>query len=227
MIDTPVAAFLAGLVTSIHCSAMCGPLTCAFFTAKPGSPREMQIAGGIYHLARLIAYAIIGGLLGATGHSAAHALFAGAPGRLLPWAFAVLFLMIAFRLDRHVPAIHGLSGIFHRLNFNSMPRFRMSAILGLATPFLPCGPLYAVFAVALFAGSFLNGAQLMATFALGTMPLYWLLQSQYYRLQRRFSPGALQWTRQGLALVSALLLVARAMSSPGDHLSKITCIFCR
>ena len=103
----------------------------------------------------------------------------------------------------------------------------MSAILGLATPFLPCGPLYAVFAVALFAGSFLNGAQLMATFALGTMPLYWLLQSQYFRIQRRFSPGALQWTRQGLALVSALLLVARALSSPGDHLSKITCIFCR
>ena len=103
----------------------------------------------------------------------------------------------------------------------------MSAVLGLSTPFLPCGPLYAVFAVALFSGSFLNGAKLMAIFALGTMPLYWLLQSQYFRLQRRFSPGALQWTRQGLALASALLLVARAISSPGEHLSKISCLFCR
>jgi len=227
MINTPLAAFTAGLVTSIHCSGMCGPLTCAFFAAKPGSPLEMRIAGGIYHLARLVAYATIGGILGASGHSAAEVLFSGAPGRLLPWAFAALFLVIAFRLDRFVPGVRGVSAIFHRVKFNTMPRYRMSAVLGLATPFLPCGPLYAVFAVALFAGSFLNGAQLMATFALGTMPLYWLLQSQYFRLQRRFSPSALQWTRQGLALVSALLLVARALSSQGDHLSKITCLFCR
>jgi sulfite exporter TauE/SafE len=227
IINTPLAAFTVGLVTSIHCAGMCGPLTCAFFAAKPGTPRETQIAGGIYHLSRLVAYSLIGGLLGAAGHSAAKVLFAGAPGRLLPWAFAVLFLMIAFRLDRYIPVIRGFSAIFHRLKFNTMPRFKMSAVLGLATPFLPCGPLYAVFAVALFAGSFLNGAELMAAFALGTMPLYWLLQSQYFRLQRRFSPGALQWSRQGLALVSALLLVARALSSPGDHLSKITCIFCR
>jgi len=227
MINTPLAAFTAGLVTSIHCSGMCGPLTCAFFAAKPGSPREIQISGGIYHLSRLVAYATIGGILGASGHSAAKALFAGAPGRLLPWAFVVLFLMIAFRLDRFVPVIRTFTAVFHRLKFNTMPRFRMSAVLGLATPFLPCGPLYAVFAVALFAGSFLNGAILMASFAFGTMPLYWLLQSQYFRLQHRFSPGSLQWVRQGLALVSALLLVARAISSQGEHLSKVTCIFCR
>jgi hypothetical protein len=227
IINTPLAALIAGLVTSIHCSTMCGPLTCAFFGAKPGTPREMQIAGATYHLSRLTAYTTIGGLLGMAGHSAATLLFASAPGRLLPWAFAVLFLLVAFRLDRRVPVVRKFSAMFHRFNFNTMPRFKMSALLGLATPFLPCGPLYAVFAVALFAGSFLGGAQLMAGFALGTMPLYWLLQSQYFRLQRRLSPGALQWSRQGLALLSALLLVARAISSPGDHLSKISCIFCR
>lgn len=227
IINTPLAALVAGLVTSIHCSAMCGPLTCAFFAAKPGTPREMQIAGGIYHFARLAAYSIIGGVLGAAGHSAAKVLFAGIPGRLLPWAFAVLFLLIAFRLDRRLPVVGGFSSMFHRLRFNTMPRYKMSAVLGLATPFLPCGPLYAVFAVALFAGSALGGAQLMAGFALGTMPLYWLLQSQYFRLQRRLSPGALQWTKQGLALLSALLLIARAAAAPGDHLSKISCIFCR
>jgi len=227
MINTPLAALVAGVVTSVHCSAMCGPLTCAFFAAKPGSPREMLFAGGVYHLARMTSYAMIGGFLGVAGHSAARLLFAGAPGRLLPWAFAVLFLMIAFRLDRFIPVVRTFSGIFHRLKFNTMPRLKMSAVLGLATPFLPCGPLYAVFAVALFAGSFIDGAVLMAAFALGTMPLYWLLQTQYFRIQRRFSPSTLQWSRQGLALVSVLLLVARALSSPGDHLSKITCIFCR
>ena len=224
---TPATAFTAGLVTSLHCSGMCGPLTCAFFGAKPGTPAEMRIATGLYHSSRLIAYTVIGGFLGLLGHSAAQTLFASAPGRFLPWAFALLFLIIAFRLDRFIPAFRAFSGLFHRIQFNRMPRFKMSALLGLATPFLPCGPLYAVFGVALFAGSFLNGAELMSAFALGTMPLYWLLQSQYFKLQRRFSPATLQWARQGLALVSALLLVARALSSPGEHLSNITCIFCR
>ena len=227
MIGTPLAAFAAGLVTSVHCAGMCGPLTCAFLGAKPGVPGEMRMAGGLYHLSRFASYSIIGGLLGAVGHAAAKALFAGAPGRLLPWAFAAVFLVIAFRLDRFLPASAGFSRLFGRLGLTTMPRYRRSAVLGLATPFLPCGPLYAVFAVALFAGSFLKGAELMSAFALGTMPLYWLLQSQYFRLQRILSPGALSRTQRILALVSALLLVARALSGRGEHLSKITCIFCR
>lgn len=227
VINTPLAAFTAGLITSIHCSGMCGPLTCAFFGAKPGTPREMQIATGIYHLSRLFTYTLIGGLLGALGHSAAKTLFASGPSQWLPWAFALLFILIAFRFDRFIPTFGGFSKFFHQIKFNTMSRFRMSAILGLATPFLPCAPLYAVFAVVLFAGSFLKGAELMTFFALGTMPLYWVLQLQYFKVQRRFSPTTLQWARQGLALISALLLVARGLSSQGDHLSKITCIFCR
>jgi sulfite exporter TauE/SafE len=206
---------------------MCGPLTCALFGSRSGPARPSQLAGAIYHFTRMISYALIGGALASVGRSAAALLFSSAPGRLLPWAFALFFLAIAFGLDRFLPKLRFASGLLFRLKLNVLPVLPLSAVMGLATPFLPCGPLYAAFAVALFADSFSDGARLMTAFALGTMPLYWLLQSQYFRLQHRISPGALQWARQGLALVSALLLAWRAFESHGAGLAKTTCIFCR
>ena len=226
-LTTPLAAFGAGLVTSLHCSGMCGPLTCALFGSNAKSPREAQMAGGVYHLFRLISYTLIGGILATVGRTAAKALFTSPPGRLLPWAFALLFLVMALGLDRFIPQSRFLSGLLFRLRIHAISKIRLGAVFGLLTPFIPCGPLYAVFAVCLFADSFLSGAQLMAAFAFGTMPLYWLLQTQYFRIQRRFSPSALRRARQGLALLSALLIALRACANDGAGLAKISCIFCR
>jgi sulfite exporter TauE/SafE len=205
---------------------MCGPLTCAAFGANSKSAKQTQIAAGVYHASRLLSYSLIGGSLATLGRAAAKTLFTSPPGRMLPWAFAALFLAIALGLDRYLPKSKYLSGLLFRLKINSMPKIRLGAIFGLLTPFLPCGPLYAIFAVCLFADSFLNGIELMAAFAFGTMPLYWLLQSQYFRLQIRFSPTTLRWVRQGLALVSAVLLAWRAFANNGAGLAKTTCIFC-
>ena len=225
-ITTPLAAFGAGLVTSLHCSGMCGPLSCALFGSNAKSARETQLAGGVYHLGRFISYTLIGGILATVGRSAAKALFTSPPGRMLPWAFFLLFLLMGFGLDRYIPQSRFLSGLLFRLRIKTMPKIRLGAIFGLLTPFIPCGPLYAVFAVSLFADSFVDGAKLMAAFALGTMPLYWLIQSQYFRLQPRVSPLKLRYARQGLALVSALLIALRAISNDGAGLAKVTCIFC-
>ena len=205
---------------------MCGPLSCALFGSNAKTPRETHLASGAYHLSRLISYSLIGGVLASIGKTAAKALFASPPGRMLPWAFALLFLLMAFGLDRYIPQSRFLSGLLFRLRINAIPKIRLGAIFGLLTPFIPCGPLYAVFAVCLFADSFVSGALMMAAFALGTMPLYWLLQTQYFRMQHRFSPGALRWARQGLALASALLVGWRAFANTGADLANVTCIFC-
>lgn len=63
-IDTTAAAFLAGLVTSLHCVGMCGPLACSWAVARSNSfVRDTAI----YHAARLFAYALVGALAGALG----------------------------------------------------------------------------------------------------------------------------------------------------------------
>ena len=45
-IDTSAAAFLAGLVTSVHCVGMCGPLSCSWaVSSKPGESSFLRDTG--------------------------------------------------------------------------------------------------------------------------------------------------------------------------------------
>ena len=63
-IDTSAAAFLAGLVTSLHCVGMCGPLSCSWaLGSTAGAPvrrHSFAINTALYHGARLTSYGIIG-----------------------------------------------------------------------------------------------------------------------------------------------------------------------
>lgn len=205
------AALVAGAVTSLHCAGMCGPLSCALAGATAKGRREVLASTAFYHAGRAASYALLGGILGSAGRSAA-VWFSVTPARVLPWAFAALFLLYGLGAERWVPSSPRLSAFLLRAKGHLAGKGAAASLagLGLLSPLLPCGPLYLAFGVALFAGSFLQGAGLMLAFAAGTIPLYWLLQTQYFRLQARFSPNALRWARQGLALAACVLLAWRA-----------------
>jgi len=224
---TPLAAFVAGLVTSVHCAVMCGPLGCALLGTKPGAPGELRNAAICYHSARVISYSVAGALLGAIG-AAAGGIFHASFSRMLPWIMALLFVVIAFGWEQRLPRLPFVSRWLFKINFRavSLPRLRAAALLGTATPFLPCGPLYLAFAVALVAGSWIAGALLMASFAAGTIPLYALAQIGALRLQARLTPGAQIWTRRLLALGSAALIGGRAILHDGSLAAPIRCLLC-
>jgi sulfite exporter TauE/SafE len=216
----PLAAFTAGLVTSVHCAAMCGPLGCALLGGGKAGRGNVWPALATYHATRAGAYAVLGGIFGALGGSAAG-IFGASFSRALPWAFALLFLGIAFGIDRHVPRFAFVSRLLFRFDLR-----RSAAVLGACTPFLPCGPLYLAFGVALVAGSFPAGAQLMLAFALGTVPLLLAGQFGALHLQSRLPTAAWQWTRRGLALTSALIVGGRALAANPALLAPVKCLFC-
>lgn len=215
---TPLVAFVAGLVTSVHCTGMCGPLTCAAF----GRSRTVWTPL-TYQLARLVSYSLAGGALGLAGQHAA-ALFSSTPARLLPWAFAALFLSFAFGLEKWIPQPKALPRLLFRFRLATMKPGAIATVLGFATPLLPCGPLYLVLGMALLSGSFASGALLMASFAMGTIPLLLLLQTQFARLP--FSATSIQRTRQGLAFISAVLLIWRAVAGSGGLAISMHCPAC-
>jgi uncharacterized protein len=101
---------------------------------------------------------------------------------------------------------------------------KAASMLGGLTPLIPCGPLYLVFGVALFSGSFVGGATIMAIFGIGTWPLFWLLQSQLLRL--RFAPVATARIRRGAALVAAILVAWRAAAHNGTGSILLDGILC-
>jgi sulfite exporter TauE/SafE len=83
--------------------------------------------------------------------------------------------------------------------------------LGLLTPLLPCGLLYAAAGFSLGASSAGVAALWMLSFAAGTLPLLALSQSGFKLAQGR--PGLSGGIRRGAAALAALSLIATAILS--------------
>ena len=166
--------FVIGLLTSLHCVAMCGGINLSQCMPKgeaPTTTKDKIKPSLLYNLGRVTSYTIIGGIVGALG---SVFRFSGT-ARGVVAIFAGIFMVIM-----------GISmlGIFPWLNKFTprLPRFmRRKAgaagkgkgpfIVGLLNGLMPCGPLQAMQIYALGTGSFLTGALSMFFFCLGTLPL--------------------------------------------------------
>jgi len=204
-----VVALGVGLITSLHCVGMCGPIACGLGSIAK-SENEGFAAASLYHGGRLASYALIGTVCGAIGRQPLQWFF-GSQAAFLPWALVAALLLLAFGLDKRIPRPAFLKRLTTRARFKAsqLPALGSSAAMGLLTPFLPCGPLYAVFLVVLTSGSAVKGAEVMLAFGLGTVPLLWLAQHQFHRLRARFSPNAMARLQRGLALLAALVIAWR------------------
>jgi sulfite exporter TauE/SafE len=152
-INSPGAAFVAGLITSLHCAGMCGPLACSLMPVR-GDRADAQTVSTVYHVSRLGAYALLGAVAGGLG-AAPLTWVSHSALRWLPWVLVFFFVALALRWDRYLPKLLALTRITWRLQAWLRGRSRVEAAvaMGLATPLLPCGPLYFLVALALLSGS--------------------------------------------------------------------------
>lgn len=209
VIDTSAAAFVAGLVTSVHCVGMCGPLACSW--AGRGCPKAGLLDGNVlYHGARLFSYSLIGALAGALGVLPLR-WFQHGGGTLLPWLLVVAFLAAGLGLHFGAPRTGLFAGPLARLRVlaGRLSPARRAALLGLMTPLLPCGPLYVMFGLAMVNGSAMRGAEFAAAFGLGTVPLLWLAQTRLQVLGTRMKPETFRALQRGLALTAAVVMAWR------------------
>ena len=216
-VESSAGAFLAGLVTSLHCVGMCGPLACAWAVGESKNFHRGVIA---YHGARLTAYAVLGLAAGALGLLPLQWFRHGA-GLVLPWMLVVLFTAVALGLDRWLPKPLFLSRPMAKVRQRIMglsPLAR-AGLLGAATPLLPCGPLYLMVALAMANGSALRGAEFAFAFGLGTLPLLWLAQTQMHLLNVRFGAATSRNIQRTLAFGAAMVMAWRlhgAMSGAAE-----------
>ncbi|MEO0017137.1 MAG: hypothetical protein RLZZ522_420 [Verrucomicrobiota bacterium] len=211
--ETTVGALLIGLVTSLHCAGMCGPIACGLGTLAK-SEGERLAAASLYHGSRLVSYGVIGAVCGSLGQQPLKWFF-DSPAVMLPWVMVLALLLMASGLDQRLPRPAFLNRLTARARFKA---HRYSAhgaatAMGLLTPLLPCGPLYAMFGLALLSGSAVRGAEFTLAFGLGTVPLLWLAQHQFHRIRLQLTPLIMRRVKRGLALVTALMLVWRLHST--------------
>lgn len=206
---TTLVALVTGAATSLHCAGMCGPIACGVGTLAK-SEGERLAAASLYHASRLASYGIIGALCGALGQQPLKWFFSS-PAVILPWGLVLVLLLMATGLDKRIPRPAILNRLTAKARFKAcrLSAFAGASAMGLLTPFLPCGPLYVIFAAAMLAGSAAKGAEFTVAFGLGTVPLLWLAQHQFHRLRARLTPTLLRRVQRGLAFTTALVLAWR------------------
>jgi hypothetical protein len=204
---TLAAAFFLGLVGSLHCAAMCGPLTLAVNIGRPPSHQ----AG--YHFGRIIMYGVLGAISGLMGAAIAFAGFQRwmsiAAGCLI-----LLALLTSFRFGWG-----GLPGKFISLVKAKFARLLGNRSLGATMALgglnglLPCGMVYVACAAAATAGSVLGGILTMFAFGLGTAPM--LLSIGFAgKAVRWINPLSLKTSFSICAMLAGVLLIMRGIFAP-------------
>ena len=163
-------AFLLGLIGSLHCAGMCGPLALALPPA--GATAPAYVLGRVaYNAGRIITYCLLGLVVGLAGRTL---LLAGLQ-RWTSIALGVALLLGLFAsrklaLSRPVTAAVNqlksrMSGLLRRRSLAGL------AVLGLLNGLLPCGLVYVACAGAAAPGGILAGAGYMTAFGVGTVPM--------------------------------------------------------
>jgi uncharacterized protein len=226
-----LAALLTGLIGSLHCLGMCGPIVLMLPVGSTSKSRFL-LSRLTYNFGRVITYAILGAFCGMLGHLVVLAGYQQGLSVVIGVIILLAFI-IPRRLIRKIsPSFMGsitdkLSGLWGKL-LNSPDAFSLF-IIGLLNGLLPCGLVYVALAAASTTGNAINGSLYMIVFGLGTIPLMLI-----FSLFGGLLPNKIRlWAPKLIpiaAIALAILLILRGLSlgipyiSPNlqSHSKKIT-----
>ena len=165
-----VTALLMGLAGGPHCIAMCGA-ACAGIGQASG-PRK-NVAMWSFQAGRVLGYSALGSVAAASMQGLGWLTVQSAALRpvwtLFHVATLVLGLLLLWQAQQPVWLEQAGRKIWSGARSLAQGRGRGAPIvIGALWTFLPCGLLYSALLVAALTGSALEGASVMALFALGT-----------------------------------------------------------
>jgi len=199
-------ALLMGLVGGPHCVAMCGA-ACAGLGQAAGPRKNSAILN--FQLGRIVGYSALGALAAASMQGLGWMTVQSAALRpvwsMLHVAAMLLGLVLLVRAQQPIWLERAGRGIWTRAKALGTGSGGAPLVLGVVWALLPCGLLYSAVAVAALAGGPLDGAAVMALFALGTSvtmtagPWLWL------KLRGQGAAGSGAW---GVRLAGLALAVS-------------------
>lgn len=168
------AAFILGLISSLHCIGMCGPI--AMVLPVDHNNREKKALQIItYHLGRIFSYSVIGLLFGIIGRGF---YLAGIQQQLSIFAGLAMIVMILLPANIFAgynfskPIFRVISKLKGRLGKQFLkPSFKSIFSIGILNGLLPCGMVYAAVFGALAMPKLYYSIFYMMLFGLGTVPL--------------------------------------------------------
>jgi len=210
--------FIVGLLTSLHCIAMCGGINLSQCVGhkceKKGSKLESFKPSLLYNSGRVISYTIIGGIVGALGGVVS---FSGAAKGVVAIISGAFMLIMGLNMLNAFPWLRRLNPVIPKSlrakmskNINNSGPFYIGLLNGL----MPCGPLQAMQLYALGTGSFTAGALSMFLFSLGTVPLMFGFGAISSLLSAKFTRKMLKVSAV-LVMFLGIIMVNRGLSLSG------------
>ncbi|MDZ4755622.1 MAG: sulfite exporter TauE/SafE family protein [Phycisphaerae bacterium] len=223
---------VASLLGSLHCAGMCGGIVaCTTATQSTAGPRDIALTTSIggsrrtlrsarvwsaqsaYHGGRLVSYAALGAVAGTLGGAldlggalvGVQRVASALAGCTIVLLGAVMLLRLAGARIPHAMMPGLVIRAFQALHRRAMamPPVTRSLAIGLATPLLPCGWLYAFVAIAAGAATTTGGALIMSAFWLGSVPALAAVA-----IGVRAAAGPL---RSALPVVAAVVMIAMGL----------------
>ena len=204
-----LTALIMGLAGGPHCVAMCGA-ACAGIGQRAGRPHGPSLWA--FQLGRLAGYCALGGFAAASvqglGWLSVHSAALRPVWSLLHLAAAMIGLIVLWQARQPAWLDLGARHVWTRVRSvmagggGRVPAAATPLLMGSAWALLPCGLLYSALLVAALSASPLDGAYVMAAFAVGSgislMAGPWL----WLRLQ---GPRAGRWA---IRVAGAALMVS-------------------
>lgn len=213
--------FIAGLLTSLHCIAMCGGINLSvsvrYNAGNTGSKASRLMPGLLYNLGRLAAYTLVGGLAGALGSVVS---FSGTAKGIVAVLSGIFMIIMGLNMLNIFPWLRKFNPRLPKAlgaKVYSSAGGKGPLFVGLLSGLMPCGPLQAMQLYALGTGSFATGALSMFLFSLGTMPLMFGFGAISSILSSKFT-GKLLKVSAALVIVLGVIMLNRGMSLSGFNL---------
>ncbi|HHW01040.1 MAG TPA: heavy metal transporter [Clostridiaceae bacterium] len=211
--------FFVGLLTSLHCVAMCGGINlsqCVSYKVDNGNPGKLSKLRSslLYNSGRVISYTVIGGIVGALGSSIS---FSGAAKGIVAIISGVFMVIMGLNMLNIFPWLRKLNPrmpkIFGNKIHNNNGKYGPFYI-GLLNGLIPCGPLQAMQIYALGTGSFAAGALSMFMFSIGTVPLMFGLGAVSSILSGKFTHKTMKVSAV-LVIVLGVVMANRGLALSG------------
>lgn len=167
-------AFFFGLISSLHCIGMCGPIA-MMLPLERNNPTKKAFQILLYHAGRLTAYGTLGLVFGLLGKG----LYLAGMQQQISVTVGILIITIVV-IPEKVFAKYNFSRpvyrIISKVKSSLGNQFRKKSpdaifTIGLLNGFLPCGLVYAALFGAIAMQSEIYGVAYMLLYGLGTIPM--------------------------------------------------------
>ncbi len=206
-------AFILGLVTSLHCVGMCGPIALSL-GLSPQQAIGFYVKNITYQFGRITTYSLFGLVVGIFGVGVQLAI-----SQQYISIFVGIAMMAMVLLPKNISVIAKTRNPFSRILLQAKlalgkllgkSNYKSLYTIGLLNGLLPCGPVYVALTAAIASKTVIESIFFMFLYGLGTLPLMFLtvllgnaINQEYRNKILKFYPV--------LLFVLGLLFVLRGM----------------